>query len=285
MKSFGSLVRPYIVWMAFMIVVPIALIMLYAFTTSGNQAITFQFTLEHFIRFFDPVFVRVLIRSLQVAIITTIICLLIGYPIGYTIAKLTDRRQTIVIILMTAPMWINMLVRTHAWRGILEDTGIINFLFGLVGLGPFQIINTYFAVILGMVYNFLPFMILQVYIALSKMDQSVVQASYDLGANRFQTFRRVIFPLSLSGVISGITLVFLPAVSSFVIPRFLGGGGFLMIGNLIERQFINLGSWGWGSATALILAVIMLALMFLAKKLDKDAEEVAGAVSGRLQKK
>lgn len=285
MKAFSNLVKPYIVWMGIFIVIPMLLIVLYAFTTQGNSVATFQLTFDNFIKFFDPVFLKVLLKSLQIALITTVICICLGYPIAYTISKLTDRRQTVMILLLTLPMWINMLVRTYAWKSVLDDTGIINSLLGMIGLGPIHMMNTDFAVILGMVYNFLPFMILQIYTALAKMDQSVIQASYDLGANRFQTFIRVTFPLSLSGVISGITLVFLPAVSTFVIPQLLGGGQYVLIGNLIETQFVSIGEWNFGSAISLIMAAIIMVSMYFTKKVDRDIEEESarrGSLNGRI---
>ena len=281
MKEFRVLIRPYVIWMSLFIVLPMLFIVLYAFTTPGNNVISLQFTLDNFKKFFDPVFIKVLWESVRIAGITTFICLLIGYPLAYIISKQTERAQTLLILLVTIPMWINMLVRTYAWIGILSDVGIINNLLGMIGIAPIKMMYTDFAVILGMVYNFLPFMIIQIYNVLAKLDQSLVNASYDLGANRYQTFRKVIFPLSLSGVISGITLVFLPSLSTFIIPKFLGGGSYVLIGNLIENQFINIGDYNFGSAISLIMALLIFASMYLTQKFDKDAsqEKVKG---GRL---
>lgn len=179
------------------------------------------------------------------------------------------KHNAFFILLITLPMWINMLVRTYAWVGILSDNGVINHLLGFFGLGKVHMIHTEFAVILGMVYNFVPFMILQIHASLAKMDKSLIEASNDLGANRFETFRRITLPLSLPGVISGITLVFLPAVSSFFIQKLLGGGT-LLIGNLIENYFITTGDWNFGSAISLIMAIIIMISMFLTNRLDKD---------------
>lgn len=281
MKEFRGLIKPYVVWMSLFIVLPMLFIVLYAFTTPGNDVISLQFTLNNFKKFFDPVFIKVLWESVRIAGITTFICLLIGYPLAYIISKQTERAQTLLILLVTIPMWINMLVRTYAWIGILSDVGIINNLLGMIGIAPIKMMYTDFAVILGMVYNFLPFMIIQIYNVLAKLDQSLVNASYDLGANRYQTFRKVVFPLSLSGVISGITLVFLPSLSTFIIPKFLGGGSYVLIGNLIENQFINIGDYNFGSAISLIMALLIFASMYLTQKFDKDAsqEKVKG---GRL---
>jgi len=282
MKSFASLVKPYVVWMSLFIVIPMLLILLYAITDRGNSVLTFHFTLNNFLRFFDPVFIKVLWKSLEIAIITTIVCIIIGYPIAYVISNVSERLQGLLILSVTIPMWINMLVRTYAWISILSDGGIINSILAAVGLGPIKMMYTDFAVILGMVYNFLPFMILQIYTVLAKMDRALINASFDLGANRYQTFKRIVFPLSLPGVISGITLVFLPAVSTFVIPKFLGGGQYMLIGNLIENQFITVGEWNFGSAISLIMAMIIMGSMMLTKQVDKDASAQASNDGGKL---
>ncbi|URQ77084.1 ABC transporter permease [Erysipelothrix rhusiopathiae] len=273
MKKYRPLVIPYVVWMSVFIVVPMLLIVFYAFTTVGNQMIPFQFSLINFKKFFDPVFLKVLLDSFRIAGITTVICLLAGYPLAYFISRRSERMQTLLILLVTIPMWINMLVRTYAWISILSDKGLINSFLALFGIAPLKMMNTDFAVILGMVYNFLPFMIMQIYNVLAKMDESLIEASYDLGANRFETFRKIVFPLSLSGVISGITLVFLPSLSTFVIPQFLGGGSYVLIGNLIENQFINIGDYNFGSAISLIMAVLIMLSMHFANKFDREYDE------------
>lgn len=270
MKSYKRLVQPYVVWISIFLIIPMVLIVLYAISEQGNDVLTFHFTFDNFIRFFqDTVFLGVLFDSFRIALVTTIICILIGYPAAYLISKMNVKHNTFFILLITLPMWINMLVRTYAWVGILSDNGVINHLLGFFGLGKVHMIHTEFAVILGMVYNFVPFMILQIHASLAKMDKSLIEASNDLGANRFETFRRIILPLSLPGVISGITLVFLPAVSSFFIQKLLGGGT-LLIGNLIENYFITTGDWNFGSAISLIMAIIIMISMFLTNKLDKD---------------
>ena len=211
-KRFRSMTYPYIAWIIAIIVVPMLLIVLYAFTTSGNSVLTFQFTFENFARFVtDKVFMDVLLRSLYIALITTLICVALGYPIAYVIAQRGGRSNTILILLITMPTWVNMLVRTYAWMGILQDEGIFNTILSWFGIGPVSMIHTSFAVILGMVYNFIPFMILQIHTSLAKMDKSLLEAANDLGATPVQAFLRVTLPLSLPGVISGITLVFLPA--------------------------------------------------------------------------
>jgi spermidine/putrescine transport system permease protein len=263
------------VWMSLFIVIPMLLIVLYAFTTHGNSVMAFQFTFDNFGKFFDPVFIKVMLKSIQVALITTGVCIVIGYPIAYVIANVDERWQTLLMLLVTIPMWINMLVRTYAWISILSDSGLINTFLKSINIGPLKMMYTDFAVILGMVYNFLPFMILSIYTSLAKMDKAVINASYDLGANTRQTFMKITLPLSMPGVISGVTLVFLPAVSTFIIPKFLGGGQYMLIGNLIENQFITVGEWNFGSAISLIMAMIIMLSMYMTRKIDKDIVQEA----------
>ena len=270
MKRFSQLAWPYMIWVILMILLPMLLILFYSLTTSGNDIINFTFTLDHFKKFFtDPDFLLVLWRSLTIAVKTTIICVVLGYPIAYFIARSSDRVRNILVLAITLPMWINMLVRTYAWIGILTDGGIAQTILGFFGFKDVELLYTEGSVLLGMVYNFIPFMILQINTSLCKMDKSLLEASADLGANRVQTFLRVTFPLSLSGVVSGITLVFLPAVSSFFIPKLLGGGQFFLIGNVIENQFITVGEWNFGSAISMIMAVIMMICMYAIRKIDE----------------
>lgn len=269
MKKFSQLALPYIVWAVMMLVLPMALIALYSVMEQGNSIISFSFTLEHYIKFFtDRDFLLILWRSLMIAVKTTVICLLLGYPVAYFIARSREKVQNALILCITLPMWINMLVRTYAWIGMLSEGGLIQKILHLLGLGNVDLLYTEGAVLLGMVYNFLPFMILQIQTSLSKMDNSLLEASADLGASPAQTFRRVTLPLSLPGVINGITLVFLPAVSSFFIPKLLGGGQYFLIGNMIENQFITVGEWNFGSAISMIMAVIMMLLMMAVRKVE-----------------
>lgn len=270
MKRFSQLAWPYMIWVILMILLPMLLILFYSLTTSGNDIINFTFTLDHFKKFFtDPDFLLVLWRSLTIAVKTTIICVILGYPVAYFIARSSDRVRNILVLAITLPMWINMLVRTYAWIGILSDGGIAQTILGFFGFKDVELLYTEGSVLLGMVYNFIPFMILQINTSLCKMDKSLLEASADLGANRVQTFLRVTLPLSLSGVVSGITLVFLPAVSSFFIPKLLGGGQFFLIGNVIENQFITVGEWNFGSAISMIMAVIMMVCMYAIRKIDE----------------
>ena len=270
MKKFSQLAIPYIVWAVLMLVLPMVLIFLYSLTEPGNSIISFSITLDQYIKYFtDKDFLLILWRSLAIAVKTTIICLLLGYPIAYYIARTKEKTQNLLILCITIPMWINMLVRTYAWIGLLSDGGLIQKILSLVGLGHIKLLYTEGAVLLGMVYNFLPFMILQIQTSLCKMDTSLLEASADLGASPAQTFRRITLPLSLPGVINGITLVFLPAVSSFFIPKLLGGGQYFLIGNMIENQFITVGEWNFGSAISMIMAVIMMLLMMAVRKTEK----------------
>lgn len=258
MKSFSRLAYPYMFWIGIFIVIPMLMIVFYAFTTQGNDVLTLRFTFDNFARFFsDSIFPNVMWRSLKIAFITTVICILIGYPTAYFIANRSEEKQVWLVLMITLPMWINMLVRTYAWRGILLNFDI----------------SSELKVFIGMVYNFLPFMILQIYTSLSKMDKSLLQAAADLGADKKETFMRVTLPLSLPGVVSGITLVFLPAVSSFFIPKLLGGGDYVLIGNLIENYFISTGDWNFGSAISLIMALIIMGSMILTKKIDVEDKE------------
>lgn len=259
MKSFKRLVYPYLVWAAILIVLPMLIIVFYAFTTQGNEVIPVKFTLESFVRFFsDPIFAEVLWRSLKLAFFTTLICILIGYPAAYFISQLKPDSQQVMVLIVTLPQLINMLVRTYAWRGILLNTSF----------------SPELKVYVGMVYNFLPYMILQIYTSLSKMDPSLVPAAHDLGCDDTMAFLKVTLPLSVPGIISGITLVFLPAVSSFFIPKLLGGGSFVLVGNLIENYFVTTGDWNFGSAISLIMTIVILISMYFTKKFDYDKEAV-----------
>ena len=269
MKKFSQLAIPYMIWAGLMLILPMALIALYSIVEPGNSIISFSLTLEHYIKFFtDPDFLIILWRSIVIALKTTVICLLLGYPVAYFVARSSEKMQNILVLCITLPTWINMLVRTYAWIGLLSEGGMMQRFLSLFGLGNTELLYTEGAVLLGMVYNFIPFMILQIHTSLCKMDHSLLEASADLGANPIQAFLRVTLPLSVPGVINGITLVFLPAVSSFFIPKLLGGGQYFLIGNLIENQFITVGEWNFGSAISMIMAAIMMLLMMLVRKVE-----------------
>ncbi len=269
MKRFSQLAIPYIVWAVLMLVLPMGLIAMYSFMEQGNSIVSFSLTLDHYVKFFtDPDFLLILWRSLVIAVKTTIICLALGYPVAYFISRSSEKAQNLLVLCITLPTWINALVRTYAWIGLLSEGGLIGQILGFFGVNNPELLYTEGAVLLGMVYNFLPFMILQINTSLCKMDFSLIEASADLGATPARTFLRVTLPLSLPGVINGITLVFLPAISSFFIPKLLGGGQYFLIGNLIENQFITVGEWNFGSAISMIMAIIMMLMMMLVRKVE-----------------
>lgn len=270
MHHYKGLVKPYVLWSFLLIVLPLALILLYSITTGDNSLITIHFTLDNFRKISDPIYLNVFIKSLQMGLITTGVCLVLAYPMAYIISKFDESSQNILILLVTIPMWINTLLRTYAWISLLSDNGIINSLFKLLGLNQQTMMYTNFSVVMGLVCDLLPFMVIPIHTSLAKMDHSLVEAASDLGANRFQTFTKVILKLSLPGVINGVSMVFLLSISSFVIPQLLGGHQFVLIGNLIENQFISVGDWNFGSSISVILAVIILVMMGFMKKIDTD---------------
>lgn len=280
MKQFRKLIIPYCFVLFLLTLLPMLLIVFYAITAKAGSIMTFKFTLANFAKFFDPIFVAVLLRSFALGLLTTAICLLIGYPIAYSISKCKPNTQTILILLITLPTWINLLMRTYAWVSILSRNGLINHVLMALGFSSANMLYTDGAVVIGMIYNFLPFMILPIHTSLTNMDQSLIEASYDLGANRVQTFFKVVFKLSLGGVLTGVTMVFLPAISEFVIPKMLGGGQYSLIGNFIENQFITVGNWHFGSAVSMILAIIVIISMALIyhaeKKTNNEIEEDDG---------
>ena len=257
---------PYIVWSTLFIVIPLIIIVFFSFTQ--ETASGYSFTLENFKRVLNSQYVSVFRRSLVLAFQSTVLCLILGYPVAYLISKMKSNRRNILIMLFIVPMWMNFLLRTYAWLPILGKNGVINNFLSAIGLNTINILYTDAAVLLGMVYNFLPFMILPIYTVLIKMDNSLIDAAADLGANKRQIFTRVIFPLSMPGVITGITMVFMPAVSTFVISRLLGGGQYMLLGNLIETQFTTMGDWNFGSALAIFMMIIILISMAIMNKFE-----------------
>ena len=274
MGHYKNLIKPYVLWSFLLIVVPLLLIVLYSVTAGDNSVLTIHFTLDNFKKISDPVYLNVFIKSLKMGLITTGICVVFAYPMAYIIAKFDESVQDILILLVTIPMWINTLLRTYAWISLLSDNGIVNSLLKVLGINPVTMMYTDFSVVMGLVCDLLPFMVIPIHTSLAKMDYSLVEAANDLGANRFQTFTKVIFKLSIPGVISGVTMVFLLSISSFVIPSLLGGRQYVLIGNLIENQFISVGDWNFGSAISIILAIIILGLIRLMKNID--SEEAGG---------
>lgn len=270
---------PYILWMGVFIIVPLFLILYFAFTKGDSQNFsTFTFSLDNFKRFFTPIYLKVLGRSVNLAFISTIICLLIGYPAAYIISKEKIRKRNVMILALVIPMWMNFLLRTYAWLTLLGRNGLINTLITKLGFKPLDIIFNDKAVLLGMVYNFLPFMVLPIYSVLVKIDKNLIEAAEDLGANKTEVFMKVVLPLSIPGIITGITMVFIPAVSTFIISSLLGGNKYNLIGNLIEQQFRWTGDWHFGSSMSIILMVLILIIMALTSKFDKEKEGGGGGL-------
>jgi spermidine/putrescine transport system permease protein len=237
-------------------ILPLFLVVWYALTAESEGERVF--TLAHLSRVFEPIYLRVIWRSLRLALISTAFCFLLGYPVALILTSRHFKRHTILVVLVVLPMWMNFLARTYAWLTLLEKNGLINHILAFLHLPAMNILYTDAAVILGMVYNFLPFMILPIYSTLYKIDHSLIEAAEDLGATPLTTFRRVIFPQSLAGVLSGVIMVFMPAVTTFVISRLLGGGQYTLIGNMIEQQFLTTYDWGFGSALSLFLMALLL---------------------------
>lgn len=260
---------PYILWMALFIVVPLILIGVLSLTIGGDGDLkSLQFSFEHFQRFFDRKYLSILWVSIALALKSTILTLIIGYPMAMIIAKEDMKVRNIMIFLLVIPMWMNFLLRTYAWLTLLGKHGFINYIITKLGFEPLNLIYNDKAVLLGMIYNFLPFMILPIYSVLIKIDKSLIEAAEDLGANKIKTFFKVIFPLSLPGVVTGITMVFMPAMSTFVISRLLGGGQYLLIGNLIEQQYLWVGDWHFGSSISVIMMILILITMAFTAKFD-----------------
>ena len=269
MKKDSWIASPFMLWVVIFKVVPLAMVGWYAFTDS-----TGAFTLSN-IEMIGSYW-GYLKDSLVMGAVATIFCLLLGYPVAYVMSRANWVEQQTLMMLLMLPQWMNFLLRTYAWMTILENNGLINTLLGKIGIGPFQMINTKGAIVLGMVYNFLPYMILPIYSVMEKIHGSLFEAANDLGANRFETLRRVVLPLSLPGVITGITMVFVPSVSTFVISQMLGGGRNPLIGDVIERLFVGAApNYNVGAALSLVLMVLILISMAVMKKFD-DGEETGG---------
>lgn len=275
-KSNSYLASPYVVWSVIFIVIPLLLIVFFGFTKEVEGR--FVFSLENFERLMHPIYFKVFVRSLWLAFLSTIACILVGYPTAYIIYKAKVSRQGILILLFILPMWMNFLLRTYAWMAILGKNGFINNVLTSLGFNPVNILYTDAAVLLGMVYNFLPFMVLPIYTILSKMDQDLINAAKDLGANSFQVFTKVIFPLSIPGVASGITMVFMPAVSTFVISKLLGGGKIMLVGNLIEQQFMSVGDWHFGSAVSIFMMILILISMAFMNRFGNESSKEGGGL-------
>ena len=258
---------PYVVWMVLFIAIPLGMVAFFALTDPQGQ-----FTLENIARGGEHM--SVLLRSIKLATIATILCIIIAYPLAYILSRKQGFQKHTLFVMVMLPMWMNFLLRTFAWMTILENNGLINKFLGLFGIGPLQMINTQGAVILGMVYNYIPFMILPLYTTMCKIGNDVIEAAQDLGGNTFQVMARVVVPLSLPGVSTGITMVFVPAISTFIISKMLGGGTNQLIGDIIELQFLgNSYNPNLGSAISLVLMVVVLLCMSIMSNFDDEEME------------
>ena len=258
---------PYIFWSVAFIVIPLCMVFYYGLTDKSGA-----FTLENITAISAPEHMKALGISLLLSLISTIICLLLAYPLAMILSNMNVNQHSFIVLIFILPMWMNILLRTLAWQTLLEKTGIINSILTFLGLPTLNIINTPYAIVFGMVYNFLPFMVLPIYNALTKIDGNVINAAKDLGAGPFQTFIKVIFPLSLPGVISGITMVFVPALTTFVISNILGGSKILLIGNVIEQEFTQASNWHLGSGLSIVLMLFIIVNMVITTIFDKDGE-------------
>lgn len=255
--------KPYLVWVLLFIIAPLVMVAYYAFTDK-----TGAFTIDNFTVISD--YLPTILLSILYGVFATVICVLLGYPFAYYLSKHTEKTQRTIVLLIMLPMWMNFLIRTYSLMTILGDTGVINSMLNAIGLDSVHMINTSGAVILGMVYNFLPYMILPIYSVLSKMDNSLVEAAQDLGSNRFQVFRRVILPTSLPGLLSGITMVFVPCVSTFYITQKLGGGQIVLIGDVIESQFQSANNYNLGASLSFVLMILIFICLGVMNYFDTD---------------
>ena len=262
------LAAPYSVWAAGFIIIPLFVILYYAFTTEDATGLT----LANFSYVLTKENLKALGLSLWLSLVSTVICLLLAYPLAMILTSRNVSQTSFIVLIFILPMWMNSLLRTLAWQTLLEKNGVINSILSFLHLPALNIINTSGAIVLGMVYNFLPFMVLPLYNILLKIDKDVINAARDLGANSVQTFFRILLPLSMPGIVSGITMVFIPALTTFVISDLLGGSKILLIGNVIEQEFKQTNNWNAGSALSMILMVFIVLSMFVMNKYDKEGE-------------
>ena len=258
---------PYYLWCVVFILSPLGMVFYYGLTDKSGG-----FTLNNVIAISSPEHSKALLLALLLSLISTVICLLLAYPLAMILCQMNVNQTSFIVLIFILPMWMNFLLRTLAWQTLLEKTGVINNVLSFLHLPALNIINTPYAIVLGMVYNFLPFMVLPIYNALSKIDVNVIQAARDLGANGFQVFSKVTLPLSTPGIISGITMVFVPALTTFVISKLLGGSKILLIGNVIEEEFTQASNWHLGSGLSIVLMIFIIVNMVLSAVFDKDGE-------------
>ncbi len=267
MKNRKLLAGPYLFWAVSFIVIPLLMIVYYGMTDKEGT-----FTFMNLAQITTPENLKALGLALLLSFISTILCLILAYPLAMILSEKDVNQTSFIVLIFILPMWMNFLLRTLAWQNLLEKNGVINAVLTFFHLPPQAIINTPYAIILGMVYNFLPFMVLPIYNVLSKIDKDVISAARDLGANNLQTFSKIIFPLSIPGIISGITMVFVPSLTTFVISDLLGGSKILLIGNVIEQEFKQGSNWNVGSGLSLVLMIFIIASMALIAKYDKNGE-------------
>ena len=258
---------PFIFLSAMFVVVPVCMVFYYGLTDKSGA-----FTLDNILAIATAEHSKALWEALKLSVISTVICLLLAYPLAMILCNMNVNQNSFLVLIFILPMWMNFLLRTLAWQTLLEKTGVINSILSTLHLPALNIINTPSAIVLGMVYNFLPFMVLPLYNVLVKIDKSVINAAYDLGANGVQTFVRIIFPLSLPGMFSGITMVFVPALTTFVISKILGGSKILLIGNVIEQEFTQTGNWNLGSGLSIVLMLFIIFNMVISVITDKEGE-------------
>lgn len=275
MKNRKSILAwPYVLWIILFTILPLLIIVLFSFTEKTEMgSISMVFTLDNYRKFFQPLYLNVLKRSVILAVVSTVMCLIVGYPMAYIMSRAPRKKRNLMATLFVLPLWTNFLLRTYAWMGLLREQGLVNEFLKAIGLieRPLQLLYNNGAMVMGMVYNFLPFMVLPIYSVLVKLDDSLLEAAHDLGANDVKVFQKVIFPLSLPGVATGIYMVFMPAVSTFVLSDLLGGSHTILLGNLIENQFRNARNWQFGSAISVIMLLFIIVTMgYFAKDGDHE---------------
>ena len=258
---------PFLFWSALFIIIPLCMVFYYGLTDKNGA-----FTLANIAAIATPEHSKALWEAIKLSVISTVICLLLAYPLALILSNLKVKQNSFIVLIFILPMWMNFLLRTLAWQTLLEKTGVINSILDMLHLPALNIINTPSAIVLGMVYNFLPFMVMPLYNVLVKIDKNVINAARDLGANSLQTFLKIIFPLSLPGMISGITMVFVPALTTFVISKILGGSKILLIGNVIEQEFTQTGNWHLGSGLSIVLMLFIIFNMVISAVTDKEGE-------------
>ncbi len=258
---------PFIVWSVAFTIIPLCMVFYYGLSDKSGA-----FTLNNIASIGTPEHLKALWLSLLLSFIATLFCLLLGYPLAAILAKMSSNQHNMIVLIFILPMWMNFLLRTLAWQTLLEKTGVINSILALLHLPSLNIINTSYAIVLGMVYNFLPFMVVPLYNSLTKIDPNVINAARDLGANSIQTFFKITLPLTVPGIISGITMVFVPALTTFVISKLLGGSKILLIGNVIEEQFTQASNWNLGSGLSIVLMLFIIVNMVITSIFDKDGE-------------